>query len=280
MEGGNSVDRRAAPVYNPIMNEGGTFLMAMALTTLAGLSTTVGSLIGIFYKEPGPRYMAFTLGFSAGVMVLVSFVELLQQAILSVGFAQAHLAFFIGMFAMLLIDFLLPHSYILETHHGSVGHGGAGKAKTGRLQKASLMVAVGVGIHNFPEGMVTFAGTLKDVNIGIALAFAVAIHNIPEGIAVSVPIYASTGSRKKAFWWSFLSGASEPVGALLAGIVLMPFLSEALLGWMFAMVAGFMVFISFDELLPIAQSYGEAHVAIVGVMVGMMVMALSLAILI
>jgi ZIP family zinc transporter len=253
------------------MVEQGTFWAAILLTAVAGLSTTIGSLIAVFYKEPGPRYMAFTLGFSAGVMVLVSFVELLQQGIVSLGFAQAHLAFFIGILVMFAIDVSLPHTYILEEPIQRKG--------SGKMRKTALLVAVGIAIHNFPEGMVTFAGAMNNMNTGIALAVAIAIHNIPEGIAVSVPIYAATKSAKKAFWWSFLSGVSEPVGALLAGLVLMPFLTDTVLGWMLCLVAGFMVFISFDELLPVAHSYGEEHMAILGVVSGMAVMALSLALL-
>ncbi|MBI5598708.1 MAG: zinc transporter ZupT [Deltaproteobacteria bacterium] len=247
----------------------GSFYTAIALTTFAGLSTTIGSAIAVFYRNPGPRYMAFTLGFSAGVMVLVSFVELLQQGISILGFTTAHAAFFLGIFLMLAIDMCLPHIYILESY-GDDG---------GRLKRASVLVALGIAIHNFPEGMVTFAGTLKSTDMGIALAVAVAIHNIPEGIAVAVPVYAATKSAAKAFKWSALSGVSEPVGAFLAAMVFMPFLTERLLGWILCMVAGFMVFISFDELLPVAHSYRQEHVAIIGVIAGMIVMAASLAML-
>ena len=274
------------------MDSGGTLLVALALTTLAGLSTTLGSIIAVFYREPGPRQMAFILGFSAGVMVLVSFVELLGQGIEMLGFSMAHVAFFVGMVAMFVIDLTLPHSYILETHEvedGAAANAPGDAAETSpgpshaspRLKKTAVFVAIGIAIHNFPEGMVTLAGTLKDVDVGIALAVAVAIHNVPEGIAVAVPVYAATRSAKKAFTWSFLSGVSEPVGAALAALVLMPFLSDAVLGWMLSMVAGFMVFISLDELLPLANSYrGSEHVAIAGVTLGMVVMAISLALLV
>lgn len=248
----------------------GTFIFALTLSALAGLSTTVGSLIAVFYRTPGPGYMAFTLGFSAGVMVLASFVELLGQGITMLGFTLAHAAFFSGIFVMFSIDLLLPHVYILESYE-SKGEG--------RLKKASVLVALGIGIHNFPEGMVTLAGALKSPDLGVALAVAVAIHNVPEGIAVAVPVYAYTKSAKKAFMWSFLSGVSEPVGALAAGLVLIQFLSPGVLGWMLSMVAGFMVFISFDELLPLAHSYRKEHLAIAGVTAGMLVMAVSLALL-
>ena len=256
-----------------------TFLTALLLTTFAGLATTIGSVIGIFYKEPGPKYMAFTMGFSAGVMVLVSFVELLQQGIKSIGFAYGHIAFFAGMGLMYAIDVLIPHNYIMEEHDHSEGDKDSGVAIKNKLQKASLFVAVGIGIHNFPEGMATFAGALKNIDVGIAIAIAIAIHNIPEGIAVAVPVYAATGSTKKAFLWSFLSGISEPIGALIAGFILLPFLNDTVLGWMLSGVGGLMVFIAFDELLPISHSYGREHLSIIGVIMGMIVMAVSLAML-
>jgi ZIP family zinc transporter len=245
------------------------FWLALLITTLAGLSTTIGSVIALFYRQPGPRYMAFTLGFSAGVMVLISFVELLSQGVESVGFFAGHIAFFLGMLIMLIIDVKISHSYILENHNQS-------KKTNARLQKASLLVASGIAIHNFPEGMVAFAGTLNDVHLGFVLALAIAIHNIPEGIAVAVPVYAATKSRKQAFIWSFLSGLSEPLGALLAGLFLYPFLNPILIGWLLPLVGGFMVYISFDELLPVANSYGKEHYSIAGIMVGFLVMMLSL----
>lgn len=247
----------------------GSVITAILLATLAGLATTLGSLISIFFKNPSPRFMAFTMGFSAGVMVLVSFVELLRQGISIIGFANAHVAFFAGMLAMFAIDYFIPHTYIME-----------GERDTGKLRKATLLTAIGIGIHNFPEGMATLAATLQDTGMGVAVAAVIAIHNIPEGIAVAVPVRASTGSARKAFFWSFLSGVSEPVGAIAAALFLAPVLTPALLAVMLCVVAGFMVFISFDELLPIAQSYQAAHVAILGVISGMAIMAISLAMLV
>jgi len=256
---------------------------ALLLSALAGLSTTVGSVLALFVRKPSARLMTVTLGFSGGVMVLVSFVELLPAGIDAIGFAWANLAFFGGMVAMFLIDALIPHDYMAEHHHPDEGHeedSGAGAAEDAamrsQLMKAGLFVALGLGIHNFPEGMATFATSLSDPQLGIAIAIAISIHNIPEGLAVSAPIYAATGSRGKAFWWSFLSGVAEPVGALLAAIVLMPFLTDAVLGAVLAAVAGIMVFISIDELLPISRAFSEEHLSIVGVVLGMVVMSLSL----
>ncbi len=239
--------------------------IALLLTTIAGLSTTIGSLIGLFVHKPGPRFTGFTLGFSAGVMILVSFVELLGESIESIGFLKAHIAFFLGMAGIFLIDFLVPHKYI-----------GQEDKPEGSLMRVGLLVAFGISIHNFPEGMATFAGTLKDVQIGIAIAIAIAIHNIPEGLSVSAPIYAATGSRKKAFLWSFISGLSEPVGAAVAALILMPFLNTNVLGVLLAIVAGIMVSLSIDELVPTAKSFGSEHIPILGVISGMFVMALSL----
>ena len=248
----------------------GTVGFALLLSALAGLSTTLGSLLGIVYRDPGPRFMALALGFSGGVMLHVSFVELLQGAVESVGFGRAHLAFFGGMGAMFLIDVVIPHEYLAERHLSSE------KQHNGQLLKTGLFVALGVAIHNFPEGMASFAGALETRSLGIAIAVAVAMHNIPEGLAVSAPIYAATGSWRKAFFWSFLSGLAEPVGAALAAVALLPFLNETVLGFVLAAVAGVMVFIALDELVPVSCSYNEGHVSILGVAGGMIVMAFSI----
>lgn len=272
---------------------------ALLLSALAGLSTTIGSLLALFVRKPGSRLMTLTLGFSGGVMILVSFVELLPGGIDALGFAPANLAFFGGMVAMFLIDALIPHDYMAEHHHTETENSqdtplrqpfdgvypeqsrraqdkAQDAALKSRLLKAGLFVALGLGIHNFPEGMATFATSLSDPQLGIAITVAIAFHNIPEGLAVSAPVYAATGSRGKAFWWSFLSGVAEPVGALLAAAVLMPFLNEAVLGGLLSVVAGIMVFISIDELLPVSRAYGEEHLSIVGIVGGMVVMAASL----
>lgn len=248
------------------------FGYALLLTTGAGLATTFGSLIALSVKKPGPKFMGFTLGFSAGVMVLVSFMELLQDSIETIGFVSAYTGFFLGMTIFFLVDFIVPHDYIGQHDHGEI-------KSSSRLMRTGLLVALGIGIHNFPEGMATFVGAMENINLGIAIAVAIAIHNIPEGLAVSVPIYAATGSRRKAFFWSFMSGVSEPVGAGIAGLILLPFLTSALLGWVLAFVAGVMVAISIDELVPIAKSYDIEHTPIMGVIAGMLVMVLSLKLL-
>ena len=246
---------------------------ALLLTALAGLSTTIGSFLGLAVKKPGPRFMSFTLGFSGGVMVLVSFVELLPGSIESIGFVRAHAGFFLGFLCFMALDALIPHEYIgHEDYAEDEDHPG----RIERLKRTGLLVALGIGLHNLPEGMVTFTGALQDMHLGVAIAVAIAIHNIPEGIAVSAPVYAATGSRARAFWWSFLSGASEPVGAALAAVVLLPFLTPALTGWIMAAVSGIMVAISLDELIPSAKQFHSEHMPIMGVLAGMAVMAISL----
>jgi len=268
------VYRKGDPARNGSDGEDGlegNIGLALTLTAVAGLSTGLGGLIAVLVRKPGPRFMSAVLGFAAGVMVHVSFVELLQHSIGEIGFASAHLAFFAGMAVMFLVDVLVPHEYMAERREP------AGKSPA--LMRTGLLCALGLGIHNFPEGMATFAGTLESTGLGVAIAVAIAIHNVPEGLAVAAPIYAATGSRRKAFGWSLLSGLAEPAGAALAALVLWPVLSEGLLGWMMAAVAGLMVFISFDELVPASREYGHAHVAILSVALGMVVMSLSLGLL-
>ena len=247
----------------------GNFGVAFLLTAGAGLATTIGGVLTITIRQKGKRFMGFTLGFSAGAMIQVSLVELLQESIESIGFLSAHIGFLIGMAGIFLIDFLVPHDYMGQHDHAD-GDTGVG------LMRVGILVAFGIAIHNLPEGMATFAGTLEDLNLGVAIAVAIAIHNIPEGLAVSAPIYAATGCRGKACLWSFLAGISGLLGALLAALILMPFLTPTVLGWTLAAVAGVMVSLSIDELVPAAKAFGSDHAPILGVIAGVCVIATSL----
>lgn len=253
-------------------------IAALLLAAGAGLATSIGSLLGLVVRKPGPRFIGFTLGFSGGVMILVSFVELLADAveIEGVGFLGAHFAFFVGMGLYMLIDQLVPHDYLGQHDHPEGMEPPEIARSNQTLQRTGMLVALGIGLHNFPEGMATFVGALEDIHLGIAIAVAIAIHNIPEGLAISAPIYAATGSRRKAFLWSFLSGVTEVAGAGLAALVLLPILNEQVMGFVLAAVAGIMVAISLDELIPVAKMYDTEHTPIVGVLIGMIVMALSL----
>lgn len=265
-----------------------TVLIAFGLTLFAGLSTGVGSALAFFAKRTNTKFLAVALGFSAGVMIYVSFVEIFVKAKDSLisdlgeiaGTWATVGAFFGGMLVIALIDKLIP-SY--ENPHEvkrieSMDDNKVNQVdeKGKKLYRMGIFAAIAIAIHNFPEGLATFTAALKDPSLGVAIAVAIAIHNIPEGIAVSVPIYYATGDRKKAFFYSFLSGLAEPVGALIGYLILMRFLNDTVFGILFAGVAGIMVFISLDELLPSAEEYGEHHLTIYGLVAGMIVMALSL----
>jgi len=256
------------------MDTSGHVTVALGLTLLAGLSTGIGSTIAYFIRRPKIAYLSFSLGLSAGVMIYVSFVELLPSATSRVGEPLSVLFFFLGIAFIGLVDQLVPEP---ENPHNFEGLGNPeGPQDNSRLMRTGVMTAVAIGIHNFPEGLATFASAMSDVRVGIFIAIALAIHNIPEGIAVSMPIYYATRSKNKAFFYSFLSGVSEPVGALVGFLLLMPFLTPALLAGILALVAGIMIYISLDELLPMAHSYGQGHLVISGVSLGMLVMAISL----
>lgn len=260
-------------------------VFAFGLTLFAGLATGVGSAIAFFAKKTNTRFLSVALGFSAGVMIYVSMIEIFFKAKNSLvaaygdtrGYWFTTIAFFAGMLVIGVIDQLVPS---FENPHEprkieELGDD-AEASRKGALLRMGLFSALAIGIHNFPEGLATFTGALKDPALGISIAVAIAIHNIPEGIAVSVPLYYATGSRRRAFGLSFLSGLAEPVGALIGYFLLLQFMSDAVFGLLFAGVAGIMVFISLDELLPTAEQYGEHHFAIYGLVAGMAVMALSL----
>ena len=249
---------------------------AFLLTLLAGLSTGIGSVIAFIYKKPNIRILCFSLGLSTGVMLYVSFVELLPDAVEEIGDIWALYAFFAGMIIMGFIDILIPD--IENPHHYDIiDKDNKKKTKTnGKLMRVGMFTALAVVIHNFPEGLATFGATLSNVELGILITIAIAIHNIPEGISVSMPIYYATNNKKKAFIYSALSGLSEPAGALIGLIILLPFLSDWVLGFLLAFVAGIMVYISADELIPTANQYGHGHCAIMGLIIGMFIMAISL----
>jgi zinc transporter, ZIP family len=265
-------------------------LIAFGLTVFAGLSTGIGSAIAFFVKKQTPRFLSAALGFSGGVMIYVSLVEIFpkaQEALAGVYTESAATwltvtGFFGGMLAIGIIDRLVPADVNPHEPHCE-GHEPDGACedrkeehKKKKLLRMGTMTALALAIHNFPEGLATFLAALRDPGLGIAIAIAIAIHNIPEGISVSVPIYYATGSRRKAFLYSFLSGFAEPVGVIVGYTILRPFMNDAVFGVLFASVAGIMVFISLDELLPTAREYGGGHLSIYGVVVGMVVMALSL----
>ncbi len=254
-------------------------IYAFSLTLLAGLATGIGSLLSLFAKKKNTSFLAICLGFSAGVMIYVSFVEIFVKANdslnLAVGGSLAPwltvLGFFLGMFFIGFIDKLLSSK---NNNEKSLEN-----KSDKNLLRMGMFTALAIGIHNFPEGLATFMAALEDPSLGVAIAIAIAIHNIPEGIAVSVPIYYATGSKKKALKYSFLSGVAEPVGALLGYFLLLQFMSDAVFGIVFASVAGIMVYISLNDLLPSSRKYGSQKIVTYGMILGMIVMALSLLII-
>lgn len=251
-------------------------LFAFLLTLFAGLSTGIGSVIAFFVKKENKKFLSISLGFSVGVMIYVSMVEMFFNAKISLinklgefnGYLYTIIAFFIGIFIVIFINKITPD----ENNYNE------SKIKN-NLYRTGLFTALILAIHNFPEGLATFASSIYEPSLGIAISIAIAIHNIPEGIAISAPIYYSTGSKKKAFLFSFLSGLAEPIGAIIGYLIFGTVLNEIAFGIIFSMIAGMMVFISLDELLPSAREYGNHNLSIYGLIVGMFVMAVSLLLL-
>lgn len=277
------------------------YIRAFGMTLFAGLSTGIGGLV-VFRKKPFNKHLiSGALGVSAGVMIYIAFVELLSGSFKTLsdfygskGSLYAVLAFFGGIFFSMLIDFLIPDA---QNPHEMGGidevsydpHTGAQPAsikggeidridvkRRSELKRLGLVSAIALVAHNMPEGIASFMSALADPALGLSIAIAIAIHNIPEGIAVAVPLYAGTGEKKRSFLIALATGLAEPIGALIGFLVLRPFLSDGLLGVIFAAVAGIMVYISMDELLPSAEKNGEHHIVIAGVIAGMAIMAFSL----
>jgi len=243
------------------------YLIALLLSSIAGLSTTIGAILACVVKKPSVRMLSLGLGFSAGVMLAVSFLEMLPSAIESTGLHLTYTAFFIGIFVMAGLDLFVPHvkDELKQSNFDD------------NLVRTSKLTALGIAIHNFPEGIVTFIGTLVSIKIGLLLTFAIALHNIPEGLSVAIPIFSATEDRKKTFILSFLSGVTEPVGALLGAFVLFQFLNDQILGFTMALVAGIMIFLSLHELLPVAYEYSDSRrTTSLGMFTGMLIMAITL----
>jgi ZIP family zinc transporter len=289
-------------------------LIALGLTLFAGMATGVGSIIAFAAKRTNYRFLSIATGFSAGVMLYVSFVEILFKGreALAVRYGEYWGdwvntgAFFGGIFLIGLIDTLIPsaenphdapaEAEVEPLHKHPPGSDGTapgpttdasrpevGSAEHRRLMRTGLFTALAIGIHNFPEGLATFLAALRDPGLGVAIAVAVALHNVPEGISVSVPIFYATGNRRKAFLYSFLSGLAEPIGAIVAYLAIRLVLGgeggvipPQVMGILFGGVAGVMVYISLDELLPTSRAYGKGHDSLIGLLGGMLVMALSL----
>ncbi len=248
------------------------FYFAILLTLFAGFSTSIGGLVAFSVKETNSKTFSILLGFSVGVMLYVSFVELLHHSIEIFHILIATLFFVIGIGIMYSFDLLISHKHHLnksiftrDTENPVVN-----------VEKSSKLIVVGIFVHKILEGMVILVGVLEDLRLGVLLAFAIALHNIPEGMAVALPVYTSTKSKKKAFLWSFITGLSEPLGTLIVGLIFYPFINEYFLGAMLAIVAGLMVYIAIDELLPVSQHFGNERLSTLGILAGIVIIALSI----
>lgn len=262
--------------------------LAFTVTLVAGAATALGSLLAFFTKQTNKSFLSVALGFSAGAMIFISFVEIIPHAQEELGGNSTAawivlIAFAAGILLIAFIDRVVPqfgnpHENLAVEHLQSQGRQRAFRTQSS-LKRTSIFIAAAVAVHNFPEGIAAFFVTLDQPAVGIALGVAIAIHNVPEGIAVSVPVYFATGSRKKAFMYSAASGLAEPLGALIAFAILAPFLTPAVLGVVLAAVAGVMVFVALDQMLPVARDYGHPHLVVYGVVGGMVVMGGSLVLL-
>lgn len=262
-------------------------LLAFMLTLLAGLATGIGSFLAFFTKKTNTSFLSVSLGFSAGVMIYVSFMEIMPKAEESLtayfqgdtGRWVTVASFFLGILIISIIDRLVPEAENPHQPREKSKIQGLKEDKLdskNSLQRMGMFSALAIAIHNFPEGLATFAAALSDPALGVSIAIAIAIHNIPEGISVAVPLYYATGSKKKAFYYSFLSGLAEPVGALIGYFIFRTLFNDLVFGLLFGSVAGIMVYISIDELLPTSRKYGKDHQEIYGFIAGMLVMAVSL----
>lgn len=267
------------------------YLFAFLLTLFAGLSTSLGAALAFFSKEKNYTVLSLGMGFSAGVMIYVSFVEIINKSkdsfssIFSnpiAGESIALFCFFLGIGLSALIDRLIPedvnpHEPKSDKELQELKPDNQNSVLTSSaLRRTGLFTALAISIHNFPEGFATFVSSIESLSLGIPIALAIAIHNIPEGMAVSLPIYHATGNKKQAFFYATLSGLAEPIGAIIGFFLLLPIMGDATLGITFGIVAGIMIYISFDELLPAARVYGNAHTTILGLVMGMFIMSLSL----
>lgn len=255
--------------------------LALLMSLFAGLATVVGGFMTFFIKRTNIKGLSIGLGFSAGVMIFLSLTEILRSStnMLSAYFPKASnwivfVGFLFGMAVAILIDYFIPDHIeedLFSNKQNCVHHH--------RIKRAGLLTAVAISVHNFPEGMATFFVTTQNITLGVSVAIAIALHNIPEGIAVALPIYHATGKRRLAIWYTFLSGISEPIGALIGLFALHYFLPQMAVGFLFAAVAGIMIYISFDTLLPLSREYGDGHYSVFGIMFGIFFIWISLLLL-
>ncbi len=258
------------------------FGLAFGLTLFAGLTTTIGGAIAFITKKDNLKALSFGLGFSAGVMIFISFVDIIPGAETLLKANYPHMykwmvfaGFILGICTSMLIDYFLPDHVDTEELLNPDDMEVAANSHS-KLKRAGLLTAIAICIHNFPEGMATFLTTTQDITLGVSVAFAIAIHNIPEGISVALPIYHVTGKKRYAMLYATLSGITEPIGALFGIFIFGLFVPQILVGFLMAAVAGIMTYIAFDTLLPLAKEYGDWHLSIMGIISGIIFIWISL----
>lgn len=247
-------------------------IFAVVLAAAAGMSTVLGSFIVFFSGKKNEKLMTFCMGFAAGMMISVSLVEMfglsVQILVRDIGSASGSVlsAVFLmaGAALAMLIDKLLPHE-----------DAGEGEKKHNDLLRLGTVSALALAVHNFPEGIATFMAGYSDRSLGLSVAAAIALHNIPEGIAVALPVYFGTNKKGKAFLYTLIAGLAEPIGGLLALLLLRPFMSDFLMAAIFAAAAGIMLYISFEELIPSSWQYGRGRLALFALFSGICIMPLS-----
>lgn len=245
----------------------------LLLTILAGGATFVGAIFGVLGQKPSNRVLAFALGFAAGIMLLISLMEMLPAALHAEGMSPVlgYGMFMLGLLGYFAMDRLLPHQHPQDLM--------AVNRRPTNPKRTAILLTLGISLHNFPEGIATFVTASSDMELGLGIALAVAIHNIPEGLAVAGPMYAATGSKAKALFWACLSGMAEILGGIIAFLLLGPAVSPVMIAAIMAAVAGIMVALSVDELMPLAREIDPHNNPSYGVLCGMTVMGLSLTLL-
>lgn len=261
------------------MNLPENYGIALLLTLFAGLATAIGGGIAFIVKKNNLKALSIGLGFSAGVMIFLSFNEIIPESaeMLRINFPNdynwiVYVGFIIGIITAILIDYFLPDHIDTE----ELLNPDAPSLHRHRLKRAGIFTAIAICVHNFPEGMATFLTTTQNITLGLSVALAIAIHNIPEGIAVALPMYQVTGKKRYAMLYASLSGITEPIGALVGMFIFGIFLPQALVGALMAAVAGIMTYISFDTLLPLAKEYGSWHLSMIGIVSGILFIWVSL----
>lgn len=252
-------------LYTKAESHGGIVKMmfeAVLLSLIAGTATGVGGILVVLLGRISDRFIAGSMGFASGVMLLVSFLNLFVESLDLTSYLNVSLAFATGSVVMIVIDSLLPHLELGRRENGVL------KSK---LLHSGLLILIGITLHNIPEGVIVSAGYSHLPQLGILIAVAVFFHNLPEGIATAVPL-ASAGSRKRdVILATFISGLAEPLGALSGGTLLIG-ASNEVLGFALAFAAGVMTYITADELIPIAHERGHKHSVSIGILLGMMFM--------